>query len=95
MSRGEFRLKGGIPCQGGILCRGGFRVGGNSGVEGGIPCRGGITCQGVNSMTRGEFCVEGGIVDTQLYILLKKNFFNVFSINIGVFFFFFKNALAD
>jgi hypothetical protein len=35
-------------------------------VEGGIPCR------GVNSVMRGEFLVEGEIVDTQLYIVEKK-----------------------
>ncbi len=85
MSSGEFHVEGGIPCRGGVPCQGGnsmsreeFRV------EGGIPCR------GVNSMTRGEFRFEGVIVDTQLYILLKKILTSVFTINIGVFLFFSK-----
>jgi hypothetical protein len=48
-------------------------------------------------VTRWEFRVEGGTVDTQLYILLKKILKTVFAINIGFFSFFQKcfSGLAD
>ncbi len=52
--------------------------------EGGIPCR------GVNSVTKGEFRVEGGIVDTKLYILLKKMLKKCFYYKYRCFFIFFS-----
>ncbi len=76
---------------GNSVSRGEFRV------EGGIPCRGGIPCHGGNSESRGEFRVDGIPWTHQLYILLKKTFKSVFTINIGFFRFFQKcfSGLAD
>ncbi len=79
----EFRVDG-IPCRRNSVSTE-FRVDG-------IPCR-------QNSVST-AFRYDGGIpcrrnsVDTQVYILLKKTFKSVFTVNI-CYFFFFKNALAE
>jgi hypothetical protein len=95
---GEFRVDRGIPCrQGNSVSTGKFRV------DGEIPWRRG------NSVSTGKFSVDGGIpcvstggihVDRIPWTpncksFLEKALKSVLTINISVFFFFFKNPLAD